>query len=127
VSGTADQDRIVESGLSSPLAMALSNPRRPDKPLEVGGRPLLRSPGYGEEEISRRNCRFLAGDGTEAGRPAPRGGAGEQGHLALALFADEPGSRPAEGLSYRCDIAVHEPSRSAPSPSRKGALEKKAA
>lgn len=60
-----DQERIVESVALSPLAMVLSDPRRPDNPLEVVNSAFCTLTGYAEEEIVGRNCRFLAGDATE--------------------------------------------------------------
>jgi PAS domain S-box-containing protein len=65
VGALSDRDRIIESVASSPLAMVLSNPRRADNPLEVVNRVFCDLTGYAEEEIVGRNCRFLAGDGTD--------------------------------------------------------------
>ena len=45
--------------------MVLSNPRRPDNPLEVVNAAFCTLTGYGEDEIIGRNCRFLAGKATE--------------------------------------------------------------
>ena len=59
-----DHDRIVESVELSPLAMVLSNPSRPDNPLEVVNRAFCDLTGYAENEILGRNCRFLAGQAT---------------------------------------------------------------
>ena len=63
---SAEQDKIVESVLASPLAMVLSNPRRPDNPLEVANAEFCELTGYSEAEIIGRNCRFLAGHGSDA-------------------------------------------------------------
>jgi PAS domain S-box-containing protein len=65
VSVPADRDRIVESVIDSPLAMVLSNPRRPDNPLEVVNKAFCDLTGYSEDEILGRNCRFLAGEDTD--------------------------------------------------------------
>ena len=46
--------------------MVLSNPRRPDNPLEVINQSFCDLTGYAEDEIVGRNCRFLAGKGTDA-------------------------------------------------------------
>ena len=62
----AEQDSIIESVASSPLAMVLSNPRLPDNPLEVVNSTFCQLTGYSEAEIIGRNCRFLAGAGTRA-------------------------------------------------------------
>jgi hypothetical protein len=56
---------LVESIGVSPIATVLSNPRRPDNPLEVVNRAFCDLTGYGEDEIVGRNCRFLAGMATE--------------------------------------------------------------
>lgn len=45
--------------------MVLSNPRRPDNPLEVVNPAFCALTGYGEDEIIGRNCRFLAGKAPE--------------------------------------------------------------
>ena len=49
----------------SPIASVVSNPRRPDNPLEVANSAFCALTGYSEAEIVGRNCRFLAGEGTE--------------------------------------------------------------
>jgi len=46
--------------------MVLSNARHPDNPLEVVNSAFCALTGYAEREIIGRNCRFLAGEGTEA-------------------------------------------------------------
>ena len=61
----ADQDKIIESVISSPLAMVLSNPRLPDNPLEVVNSAFCELTGYSEADIVGRNCRFLSGDDTD--------------------------------------------------------------
>ena len=60
-----DPERIVESVALSTLAMVLSNPRRPDNPLELVNSAFCDLTGYAEDEIIGRNCRFLAGAATE--------------------------------------------------------------
>jgi len=60
-----DQDAIIESVCSSPLAMVLSNPRVPDNPLEVVNPVFCALTGYAESDIVGRNCRFLTGEGTD--------------------------------------------------------------
>jgi len=42
--------------------MVVSNPRRPDNPLELVNSAFCELTGYAEAEVLGRNCRFLAGD-----------------------------------------------------------------
>jgi hypothetical protein len=88
----AEQYRLIESVGMSPLAMVLSNPRRPDNPLEVVNPAFCALTGYAEADILGRNCRFLAGYSTD---PA----ATEQIRAAIA------GRRPVlvDILNYRRD------------------------
>jgi PAS domain S-box-containing protein len=60
-----DRHEIIESVASSPLAMVLSNPHRPDNPLEVVNGIFCDLTGYAEREIVGRNCRFLSGADTD--------------------------------------------------------------
>lgn len=46
--------------------MVVSNPRRPDNPLEVANPAFCALTGYDEAEIIGRNCRFLRGEHTES-------------------------------------------------------------
>ena len=50
----------------SPLAMVISNPRQPDNPLEAANPAFLAMTGYPENEVVGRNCRFLAGEKSDA-------------------------------------------------------------
>jgi PAS domain S-box-containing protein len=56
---------IEESVGGSPLAMVVTNPRRPDNPIEVANEAFCSLTGYPEREVVGRNCRFLAGDETQ--------------------------------------------------------------
>jgi PAS domain S-box-containing protein len=60
----ADEQLLESVGLS-PIATVVSNPRRPDNPLEVANPAFCALTGYAESEIVGRNCRFLAGELTE--------------------------------------------------------------
>jgi len=61
------QDELFKAIALSPIAMVISNPRRPDNPLEVVNDVFCGLTGYRELEILGRNCRFLAGPRTEPG------------------------------------------------------------
>jgi len=50
---------------ASPIASVVSNPRRKDNPIVAVNQPFMDLTGYAEDEILGRNCRFLAGSGTE--------------------------------------------------------------
>ena len=60
-----DEERLVETVGFSPIATVLSNPRKPDNPLEVANQAFCDLTGYPEREILGRNCRFLSGAATE--------------------------------------------------------------
>ncbi|RPF72672.1 PAS domain-containing protein [Aurantiacibacter spongiae] len=49
----------------SPIASVISDPRHPDNPIVACNRAFIELTGYSEGEILGRNCRFLAGEGTE--------------------------------------------------------------
>lgn len=58
-------EQLIESIALSPIATVISNPRRPDNPLEIANPAFCTLTGYPEDEILGRNCRFLAGEATE--------------------------------------------------------------
>jgi len=55
----------IDSVAASPLAMVVTNPFRPDNPIEIANSAFCALTGYPEAEVVGRNCRFLARDGTE--------------------------------------------------------------
>ena len=84
--------QLLDSLGATPIATVISNPRLPDNPLEAVNPAFCALTGYREVEIIGRNCRFLAGDGTD-----------EQATDALRQAIR--GQRPAliEILNYRKD------------------------
>lgn len=50
---------------ASPIASVVSDPRLPDNPLIAVNDAFVELTGYAKEECVGRNCRFLAGSGTE--------------------------------------------------------------
>ena len=66
VSDVGDEDRLIESIGLSPLALVLTNPRKPDNPLEVVNAAFCELTGYSEAEVIGLNCRLLAGPETAA-------------------------------------------------------------
>ncbi|GAA0283237.1 hypothetical protein GCM10009127_25850 [Alteraurantiacibacter aestuarii] len=50
---------------SSPIASVISNPRLPDNPIIACNQAFLDLTQYPAEDVLGRNCRFLAGPGTE--------------------------------------------------------------
>ena len=47
-----DRDRLIETIALSPIAMVVSNPRRPDNPLELVNSAFCALTGYSEAEIA---------------------------------------------------------------------------
>lgn len=64
-SAPCPHQQLLDSIGLSPVPMVVSNPRRPDNPLEVANPAFCTLTGYSENEIIGRNCRFLRGEGTE--------------------------------------------------------------
>jgi PAS domain S-box-containing protein len=60
-----EEAALADSIRLSPIATVLSNPRRPDNPIVAADAAFCALTGYEEREIVGRNCRFLAGPGTE--------------------------------------------------------------
>jgi PAS domain S-box-containing protein len=59
------QQHVIDSVSASPLAMVITNPLRPDNPIEIANAAFCALTGYPEREVLGRNCRFLAGDCAE--------------------------------------------------------------
>lgn len=59
------EQQVIDSIAASPLAMVVTNPLRPDNPIEIVNSAFCALTGYPEAEVVGRNCRFLAGDGAE--------------------------------------------------------------
>ncbi len=57
--------QLLDSLGVSPVATVITNPRRADNPIEVTNPAFTDLTGYPEFEALGRNCRFLAGGGTE--------------------------------------------------------------
>ena len=60
-----DHRQLFDAVGASPIAMVVSNPLRPDNPLEVVNPAFCDLTGYTESDIVGRNCRFLAGELTQ--------------------------------------------------------------
>jgi PAS domain S-box-containing protein len=63
-----DRDRgaLIRSIRSSPIAAIVTDARAPDNPIIAVNQAFERLTGYEENELIGRNCRILAGSGTEA-------------------------------------------------------------
>ena len=60
-----DDRQLIDTVGAAPIAMVVSNPRRPDNPIEVANAAFCALTGYPETEVVGRNCRFLAGNLTQ--------------------------------------------------------------
>lgn len=66
-------ERIVASIHHTPIATIVTDNRKADNPIIAANAAFARLTGYSAAEILGRNCRFLAGEGTEGeGRAALR-------------------------------------------------------
>ncbi len=57
--------QMIDAIMLSPIASVLSNPQLPDNPIIAANPAFCSLTGYPEAEILGRNCKFLAGPGTE--------------------------------------------------------------
>ena len=60
-----DGDALIASIERSPFAAVVSDPRLPSNPIIAANASFSELTGYPTDEIIGRNCRFLAGPGTE--------------------------------------------------------------
>jgi len=61
----AEFRELVASIHHSPIATIITDNRRPDNPIVDANDAFVKLTGYARDEIVGRNCRFLAGPGTE--------------------------------------------------------------
>src|SRR4051812_30109463 len=62
-----DEEALLASIHQSPIASIVTNPRLPDNPILAVNHAFEQLTGYSSEELLGRNCRILAGSGTEEG------------------------------------------------------------
>ena len=87
-----DVERLLGSIELTPIATVVTNPRLADNPIIAVNEAFVRLTGYSRNEILGRNCRFLAGPGTE-----------EPARAALREAQAEGRSALVEMLNYRKD------------------------
>lgn len=56
---------VLDSIEASPIAMVVTDPHRPDNPIEIANPAFCALTGYSEREVVGRNCRFLGGQDTD--------------------------------------------------------------
>ncbi|HSG33786.1 MAG TPA: PAS domain-containing protein, partial [Sphingomonadaceae bacterium] len=59
---------LAELVASDHVAAVVTDPTQPDNPIVECSQPFLELTGYSREEVIGRNCRFLAGPGTDPER-----------------------------------------------------------
>lgn len=91
-SESGEFDDVVQSIHYSPIATIVTDNRRPDNPIIDANDAFLRLTGYRREEILGRNCRFLAGPGTES-----------QVQASIRKAVEKGGAIVAELTNYRKD------------------------
>lgn len=65
VGSTDEIDAIIASIERTPIATVVTDNRLPDNPIIAANQAFIELTGYPRDEIIGRNCRFLAGRGTE--------------------------------------------------------------
>ena len=58
--------QLFESIEQTPIATVVTDPKLPDNPIVAVNAAFCALTGYDRDEVLGRNCRFLAGEGTEA-------------------------------------------------------------
>lgn len=76
----------------SPIAMLITDPTRPDNPIQLANAAFSSLTGYAESEVVGRNCRILTGPETDVVASA---------ELRAAIHEQRPAL--VEILNYRCD------------------------
>ncbi len=66
----AGADPFVAAVGATRLAIAITDPRRPDNPLVYVNDSFCALTGYARDEVIGRNCRFLQGPQTDPAAPA---------------------------------------------------------
>src|SRR5688572_26971359 len=79
----ADRDSLIASIELTPIATVVTDPRVDDNPIVAANAAFVRLTGYDRAEILGRNCRFLAGPGTDAAARGALRAAVREGRPAL--------------------------------------------
>ena len=66
VPGDDAAEALVDSIRLSPIATVITDPRQPDNPIVEANPAFTALTGYSADEVVGRNCRFLAGNATDA-------------------------------------------------------------
>lgn len=88
----AEREALFETIDQSPIAMLITDPNRPDNPIQLANAAFCSLTGYEEWEVVGRNCRFLTGPETDVARSA---------ELRAAIHEQRPAL--VEILNYRRD------------------------
>ena len=79
----AERIRFLETIALSPVAMLITDPTKPDNPIQIANNAFCSLTGYPRSEILGRNCRFLAGPATDPAASAELRAAIKQERPAL--------------------------------------------
>ena len=83
VPGDDAAEALVDSIRLSPIATVITDPRQPDNPIVEANPAFTALTGYAREEIVGRNCRFLAGNASDAAARRPLREAVQENRPAL--------------------------------------------